>query len=71
MSLLDQITKKLQSNEELLITYKCPECGKVWHEVYECACDSECDCGCQNIIALEWKEIGMERAVEEKDVQNR
>jgi hypothetical protein len=41
----------------LLIQYRCPECGNEWEEIYECACDSECDCGCGDIEALSWHGI--------------
>ncbi len=43
---------------EVLIKYKCPQCGYTWCGVWSCACDSECDnCGAKNIQALEWEDI--------------
>lgn len=42
----------------LNITYECPTCGNTWTELYECACDSECDeCGEGAISAASWTEV--------------
>jgi predicted Zn-ribbon and HTH transcriptional regulator len=41
---------------EYLIAYECPKCGHEWHEVYSCACDSECpSCGCGDIQAADYE----------------
>lgn len=46
---------------EYLIKYECPHCGHKWHEVYSCACDSECpECDTRNIEALTWDELSGE-----------
>lgn len=43
---------------EYLIKYRCPRCGHRWHEVYSCACDSECpQCELKAITALEYEEL--------------
>jgi hypothetical protein len=42
---------------EYLILYEC-ECGHKWHEVYSCACDSECPaCGLRNIQATDYEPL--------------
>jgi hypothetical protein len=49
----------------LEITYRCPDCGHTWNEVYESACDSECpECGAGEITALSWVELTPEQAAE-------
>ena len=41
----------------LLIDYKCYNCGHKWQEVYSCACDSECTrCDAENVSAIHWRE---------------
>ncbi len=44
--------------KQYLIKYKCYNCDHEWHEVYSCACDSECEnCDARNVTALEWIEL--------------
>jgi ribosomal protein S27AE len=44
--------------KQLLIRYKCPNCGHRWHEIWSSACDSECGrCGTGDITALDWEEL--------------
>jgi hypothetical protein len=40
---------------EYLIRYDCPECSRSWHEIWSCACDSDCECGCQDIQAADYE----------------
>lgn len=43
---------------EFLIRYLCPACQHQWHEVWSCACDSECpECGCGDIQTSDYEVI--------------
>ena len=45
----------------MIIYYECPDCGHLWQEEYECACDSTCpECGTRNIQALEWEDTSID-----------
>lgn len=43
---------------EYLIRYVCPDCGHEWHEIWSCACDSECPaCGLGDIQAADYHQL--------------
>jgi hypothetical protein len=48
---------------EFLITYK--HCGTTWHDVWSCACDSECPVCGKDIEALDWQELTAESELPE------
>ena len=44
--------------QEYVIRYECPACQHQWHEIWSCACDSECPaCGLRAIQAADYEEI--------------
>lgn len=37
----------------LLVSYRCPDCGEEWDDVWDCACDDECGaCGARAITPV-------------------
>ena len=55
------LAEEEESEEWLEIKYKCPRCHNEWTEEYDCACDSECECGLKNITALAYRPAGTKK----------